>query len=350
MGPVAGARDPSQWVQQEEQVQEGSKLGNVPVAPARDPSQWVPQEEQVQEGTKNGRIAPVAPARDPSKWAPILDSREFRNIPEKIYDADGKEIRIWPQLREQMMAEQPQEATKNSPQEEAKPKAGRKARSGDLGQQDQGTLTSSAPRARSNPQNLKVQTIEEAMNNPMVAGYIMPTDGSYNPGDAGGDRNTRASAPNAPSTPATSGPLDLTKYFRKTMGAESSGNPNAKNPRSSATGLFQFTSGTWKSMMRKHPELGLTADGRTDPAQQKRAMEKFTQGNLASLKKAGLPVTNGTLYLAHFAGDGGAKALLRADARTPVEQVLGPKAVAANPFLKGKTAGWTIKWAERKMA
>jgi hypothetical protein len=201
---------------------------------------------------------------------------------------------------------------------------------------------------QSNPLGLQVQSEAEANANPMVAGFIAPTDGSFR---AGGDRNTAGSTVSSEAAPvATGGPLDLTSYYQKTMSAESSGRADAKNPRSSATGLFQFVEGTWKGLMRKYPELGLTPEGRTDPAQQKRAMEKFTQNNIQSLRKAGLPVTNGTLYLAHFAGDGGAKALLRADARTPVEEVLGAPAVKANPFLQGKTAGWAIRWAERKMS
>jgi hypothetical protein len=209
---------------------------------------------------------------------------------------------------------------------------------------------SSAPERlpQSNPLGLQVQSEAEANANPMVAGFIAPTDGSFR---AGGDRNTAGSTVSSEAAPvATGGPLDLTRYYQKTMSAESSGIADAKNPRSSATGLFQFVEGTWKGLMRKYPELGLTPEGRTDPAQQKRAMEKFTQNNIQSLRKAGLPVTNGTLYLAHFAGDGGAKALLRADARTPVEEVLGAPAVKANPFLQGKTAGWAIRWAERKMS
>ncbi|MCA2973821.1 MAG: hypothetical protein IM337_07365 [Microcystis sp. M110S1] len=209
---------------------------------------------------------------------------------------------------------------------------------------------SSAPERlpQSNPLGLQVQSEAEANANPMVAGFIAPTDGSFR---TGGDRNTAGSTVSSEAAPvATGGPLDLTSYYQKTMSAESSGRADAKNPRSSATGLFQFVEGTWKGLMRKYPELGLTPEGRTDPAQQKRAMEKFTQNNIQSLRKAGLPVTNGTLYLAHFAGDGGAKALLKADARTPVEEVLGAPAVKANPFLKGKTAGWAIRWAERKMS
>ena len=39
-------------------------------------------------------------------------------------------------------------------------------------------------------------------------------------------------------------PGDLTKLMR-TMDCESGGNPSAKNPRSSASGLFQFLASTW---------------------------------------------------------------------------------------------------------
>jgi hypothetical protein len=204
---------------------------------------------------------------------------------------------------------------------------------------------SSAPEmVRSNPLNLQVQTEAEANANPMVAGFIAPTDGSYSP------NAVPATQSGSVAPVAAGGPLDLTRYYQKTMSAESSGNPNARAKTSSATGLFQFVDRTWKGLMKRYPQLGLTPEGRTDPAQQKRAMEVFTQENIKSLKSAGLPVTNGTLYLAHFAGDGGAKAVLRADSKTPVEKILKPEAIEANEFLRGKTAGWLIRWAERKMA
>jgi hypothetical protein len=207
---------------------------------------------------------------------------------------------------------------------------------------------------QSNPLGLQVQSEAEANANPMVAGFIAPTDGSFR---SGGDRNTAKSTVSREAAPvATGDPLDLTRYYQKTMSAESSGRTDAKNPRSSATGLFQFVEGTWKGLMRKYPELGLTPEGRTDPAQQKRAMEKFTQNNIQSLRKAGLPVTNGTLYLAHFAGDGGAKAVMQADSKLSVRDTLnrmkdghGDDVIKANPFLEGKSNAWLIRWAERKM-
>jgi hypothetical protein len=40
---------------------------------------------------------------------------------------------------------------------------------------------------------------------------------------------------------------------------------------------------------------------------------RFTEGNAEMLRRRGLPVTPGTLYLAHFAGGAGAVAILLAD-------------------------------------
>ena len=56
------------------------------------------------------------------------------------------------------------------------------------------------------------------------------------------------------------------------------------------------------------------------------------------------------LYLAHFAGAGGATAALKADPSTPVVNLLGQAAVKANPFLDGMTAGGLVQWANGKMA
>lgn len=49
----------------------------------------------------------------------------------------------------------------------------------------------------------------------------------------------------------------------------------------------------------------------------------------------------------HFAGPGGAPALLKADPNTPVESILSKKAIDSNGFLRGKTAGWVIAWANK---
>jgi hypothetical protein len=75
----------------------------------------------------------------------------------------------------------------------------------------------------------------------------------------------------------------------------------------------------------------------------------YAADNGAILSKAGLPVTPGSTYLAHFAGPQGAVKVLSADPSTPVGDVLGAGAVNANPFLRGMTVGDLQAWADRKM-
>lgn len=206
------------------------------------------------------------------------------------------------------------------------------------------SVKSEVVRRASNPFGLQVQTEAQANDNPMVAGYILPTDGSYTPQDV-----VRITGTNGKGVADSNYP-DLMGYMRKTMGAESGGSTTAKNPRSSATGLFQFTSSTWKRMMNNYPQLGLTENGRKDPEQQKKAMVALTRENENALRSNGLPITDGTRYLAHFAGATGAGRLLKADPSASVESVLGPDVIKANPFLKGKSVAWIINWANKKMA
>lgn len=141
-------------------------------------------------------------------------------------------------------------------------------------------------------------------------------------------------------------------YVDRVAGVESGNNPRAKNPRSTATGLGQVIESTWTAFMRdRHPELmkGDYQSLRNDPALSREAIQWYADQNAAGLRSAGLPVRDGTLYLAHFAGPGGARSILSADPNTPIEQVLTPGQIRANPFLRGKTAGDVIAWADRKM-
>jgi hypothetical protein len=148
--------------------------------------------------------------------------------------------------------------------------------------------------------------------------------------------------------------------------AESRGAPDPKNSRSSAAGPAQFLDDTWLELMRAYrPDLvkGHTRDELL-ALRQKRGLareiaQRFAERNAATLTRRGLPVTAGTLYLAHFAGAAGAVALLeaqdsadaaavmaKADAsgRTRREQI-----VKANPFLDTFTVADIKRWAERKM-
>ncbi|PAL21049.1 lysozyme family protein [Acetobacter syzygii] len=132
--------------------------------------------------------------------------------------------------------------------------------------------------------------------------------------------------------------------------AESGGDANATNPNSSATGAYQFTNPTWTALMRQHPNLGLTADGRTDPAQSQVAAKQLATDNLAYMLAHGVQnPTEGQAYLAHFAGAPTATNLVQADPNTPISQIMSPQQIAANPFLRNMTAGQVQDWAAQKM-
>ena len=147
---------------------------------------------------------------------------------------------------------------------------------------------------------------------------------------------------------------------------ESNGDPNAKNKRSSATGLGQFLDETWLDLIRTHrPDLakGRSADEtlelRRDPKVARELTVRFTEQNAGMLRKRGLPVTPGTLYLAHFAGGAGAVALLSALEDADAASVMAnadatgrtkrEKIIKANPFLERFTVADLKSWAHRKM-
>ena len=139
-----------------------------------------------------------------------------------------------------------------------------------------------------------------------------------------------------------------TGYLSSIRSAESGGNDAAKNPTSSATGRYQFIESTWAGVMEKHPELGLTADGRLDPVQQELAIRAFTSDNAKTLAAAGIEATGGNLYAAHFLGAGGASAVLSAADDALVADLVGPGVVAANQFLSGMTVADFKSWSARK--
>lgn len=139
-------------------------------------------------------------------------------------------------------------------------------------------------------------------------------------------------------------------------GAESGGNPYARNSRSSAGGLGQFIDSTWIEMLSKNrPDLvqGKSRDEllalKFDPKLSRDMTDAYAAQNAGVLQGAGFSATPGTQYLAHFAGPKGAIGVLSADPSTPIGSVLGPAVMAANPFLKDMTAGGLISWADRKM-
>jgi hypothetical protein len=150
------------------------------------------------------------------------------------------------------------------------------------------------------------------------------------------------------------------------IGVESDGDPNAKNKRSSATGLGQFLDETWLDMIRAHrPDLAKERSQseilelRRDAKVAREITARFTERNAEMLRKRGLPVTPGTLYLAHFAGGAGAVAILSAMENADAALVMATadatgrtkreKIIKANPFLERFTVADLRNWADRKM-
>jgi hypothetical protein len=150
------------------------------------------------------------------------------------------------------------------------------------------------------------------------------------------------------------------------IGVESDGDPNATNKRSSALGLGQFLDETWLDLIRAHrPDLSRgrskdeTLQLRRDANLAREITLRFTKQNAEMLRKKGLPVTPGTLYLAHFAGGAGAVAILSALDDADAASVMAnadvtgrtkrEKIIQANSFLERFTVVDLKSWADRKM-
>lgn len=148
-------------------------------------------------------------------------------------------------------------------------------------------------------------------------------------------------------------------YLLRTAIRESSLNPEAKAPTSSATGLFQFLDSTWLQVMKQEgPRLGygqyadaikVDSDGdyyiadkalrqevlklREDPQIASDMAAAFTRSNGAYLlEKFGRMPSPGELYIAHFLGAQGAEKLFNAGLKDPdqIAAKLFPKQAQAN--------------------
>lgn len=117
---------------------------------------------------------------------------------------------------------------------------------------------------------------------------------------------------------------------------ESGNNPNAKNPNSSASGLFQITDGTWRDLQKKY---GLSGN-KNDPENQRLAAEYLLKENKDIIENAvSREATDGELYMAHFLGPRGAVKLIKSmDSSEPAARLF-PAAAKSNKnifFANGK--------------
>jgi hypothetical protein len=161
----------------------------------------------------------------------------------------------------------------------------------------------------------------------------------------------------APATGAAPVPTSRSTDISTILPAIDRGEGRGANPASSARGQFQFIDPTFiDEFKRNFPDIarGLSNSQilsyRNSTLPDGRPIEEFlgeahTNRNAATLSRAGFEPNGANLYLAHFAGIGGARSLLSANPNAPVESVLSKDAIDANPFLKGKTVGQILQWA-----
>jgi hypothetical protein len=135
------------------------------------------------------------------------------------------------------------------------------------------------------------------------------------------------------------------------------GNPNARNPRSTATGDGQFIEATWLDMMSRHAP-GLTQgksrqeilEMRGDPELAAKMTDLYGQENRAHLERNGIEATPALVYGAHHFGPAAAVRFAKASDDTTMEAVLGPDAIRANPQLAGMTVGQAKALLEKRFA
>jgi hypothetical protein len=153
------------------------------------------------------------------------------------------------------------------------------------------------------------------------------------------------------------------EILRRIRGAESSNNPLAKAQTSSAGGLYQFTTDTMASVLKRmDPDTygskskAELAKFKFDPAVSEQAAQfHLNRDIIPKLEKSGVPVSPGSIYASWFLGPDGAVKTYQADPGARVADVT-PYAVGPNANIKfqGKKFGeWSasdlVNWADSKM-
>lgn len=138
---------------------------------------------------------------------------------------------------------------------------------------------------------------------------------------------------NVPPLPPGASPDYLAKTQRIESGREK--DPwKAGNDKSSAGGAWQFINSTWAA--DKPPGAPDKARDAT-PQQQAEAAATRATKNAVALAKAGVPVNDTNLYIAHNLGEGAGSKLLTADPAADARTVVGETAAKNNPlFFRGK--------------
>lgn len=213
---------------------------------------------------------------------------------------------------------------------------------------------------------VKKQTITQTVNKAQLAGMLGGgAVGSTGSAGAAAPTGTPTGTPTGAASPAadqgtepaaqSGGGVDYDAYANDTIKAESGGVATAKNPLSTATGLGQFTQKTWLNTMQAHrPDLtqGKTPAQilamRNDPTLSREMTIDLAKDNGQTLTSLGQTVTPTSLGMAHLVGPQHAAGVLEADPSTPLNQLLSPKQIAANPKWAKLNAGqFTANVAKR---
>jgi hypothetical protein len=133
---------------------------------------------------------------------------------------------------------------------------------------------------------------------------------------------------------------------RIAMAENGGGAPDARNPRSSATGNGQFIDSTWLGQFKQtFPDQakGMSDDQilglRSNPQVSDAMIQAHGQTNAPLLAKAGIPANATTLALAHRLGPAGAITVLQSPPNATLDKVLPANVIEKNPEFRGMPVG-----------
>jgi hypothetical protein len=149
----------------------------------------------------------------------------------------------------------------------------------------------------------------------------------------------------------------MEEFLDRLMAAESGGRVDAKNPRSTALGPFQFIESTFLFVVNKYfpSEIASLTNKqvlalRTDMAFSRRAAGAYSNHLISALKKEGLPASTVNVRLAFLVGPAAAVRLLKTPPDQPLKTALSADAIAANPFMSGATIANLVQRAAADMS
>lgn len=122
------------------------------------------------------------------------------------------------------------------------------------------------------------------------------------------------------------------EFVHKVAKVESNLNPNAKNPNSSASGLFQFTNGTWRHLVNQYgKDLDISLRDKNNPIANTKMASLYLRDNARKLTRIlDREPTQGEVYASHVLGLGGANKLIKNYGKGKIASAIFPKEARVN--------------------